>query len=104
VDSPCVDLRTRGGTPIVGPFAVEAILGVRGARPAVFDAAALSCGGLCLVSLGAIFEVGGAELDEVERVEGIVAVTESTCCLFVSWKPRDGDVRLSPAEGNRGRA
>jgi hypothetical protein len=55
-------------------------LGVRGVRPTVFAAAALSCGGLCLVSLGAIFKVGGAELDEVERVEGIVAVTERTCC------------------------
>jgi hypothetical protein len=103
-DSPCVDLRTKGGAPNAGPFVVEAILGVRGVRPTVFAAAALSCGGRCLDSLGAILEVGGAELDEVERVEVIVAVTERTCCWFGSWRPRDGDVRVLPAEENRGRA
>ena len=103
-DSPWVDLRTRRGAPNVGPLAAEAILGVKGVRPTDFAAAALSCGGRCLDSLGAILAVGGAELDEVERVEVIVAVTERTCCWFGSWKPRDGDVRVLPAEENRGRA
>jgi hypothetical protein len=103
-DSPWVDLRTKGGAPNAEPFDVEAILGVRGVRPTVFAADALSCGGRCLDSLGAILVIGGAELDEVERVEVIVAVTERTCCWFGLWKPRDGDVRVLPAEENRGRA
>ena len=75
----------------IGP-GFAAILGVRGVRPTVLAAAALSCGGRGLLSPMGILVVLALEaaleeeMDRLELVVVVVVVTARTCCKFP--KPR----------------